>query len=158
MSGSVPKTPARRAAISGYTGARPFTIADTCLRLTPRASAACVIVTASGPMYISLRISPGCAGLCIRPELSMVVFIIHLVRVSAVETERHAVVLVHPHGIATAMQGMEPHSGHRHLRRLCRDIEGGKYQAQAFSMLRLHFASVPCLEERREPLMPEGLN
>src|SRR6185312_9692203 len=115
MSGSVPKTPARRAAISGDTAARPFTIAETCLRLTPRASAACVIVTPSGLMYISLRISPGCAGLCIRPELLMVVFIIHLVRVSTVETERHAVVLVHPHTIAASMQRMEPHSRHRHL-------------------------------------------
>ncbi len=45
MSGSVPKTPARRAAMSGDTGTRPFTIADTCLRLTPRASAVCVNVT-----------------------------------------------------------------------------------------------------------------
>ena len=82
--------------MSGDTGTRPFTIADTCLRLTQRASAVCVIVTSSGPMYIYSRISPGWAGLCIRPELSMVVFIIHVVRVAAVETERHPVVLIAP--------------------------------------------------------------
>src|SRR5208283_957582 len=97
-------------------------------------------------MYISLRISPGWAGLCIRPELSMVVFIIDLVRVPADKAEGHAVVLIHPNGIAVAMQWMKPHSGHRHLRRLGRGIEGGKYQVQAFRVLRLHLASTPCLE------------
>src|SRR5208337_1081038 len=158
MSGSVPKTPARRAAISGDTGTRPFTIPDTCLRLTPRASAVCVIVTPSGPMYISLRISPGWAGLCIRPELSMVVFIIHLVRVPGVETEGHAVVLIHPNGITVAMQWMKPHSGHRHLCRLGRGIEGSKDQIQASRVLRLHLASTPCLEERCESLVPETLD
>lgn len=77
MSGSVPKTPARRAAISGDTGTLPFTIPDTCLLLTPRASAVCVIVTPSGAMYICLSISPGWAGFCIRPGFSMVVLEIH---------------------------------------------------------------------------------
>src|SRR5258708_24764718 len=150
MSGQVRKTPARRAAISGDTGTRPFTIADTCLRLTPRASAVCVIVTPSGPMYISLRISPGWAGLCIRPELSMIVFIIHLVRVPAVETERHAEVLVHPNRIAVALQWMEPHSGHRHLSRLGCGIEDSKDQIHASPVLRLHLASLPRLKYPRE--------
>jgi hypothetical protein len=53
---------------------------------------------------------------------------------------------------------MEPHSGHRHLRRLGRGIEGGKDQVQAFRVLRLHLASIPCLEERRKALMPESLD
>ena len=43
-------------AISGVTGARPFTIAETCLRLTPSASAALVTVTPSGFIYLSLRV------------------------------------------------------------------------------------------------------
>src|ERR1700743_581464 len=146
MSGSCPKTPARRAAISGDTGTRPFTIADTCLRLTPRASAVCVIVTPSGPMYISLRISPGWAGLCIRPEPSMIVFIIHLVGVPAVETERHAVVLVHPNRIAVARKGMDTRSGHRHRCRLAGGMEGSRDQIQAFLVLRLHFSSIACLK------------
>ena len=88
----------------------------------------------------------------------MVVFIINLVRVPTVETERDAVVLIHPNGITVAMQWMKPHSWHRHLRRLGRGIEGRKDQIQAFRMLRLHLASTPCLEERRESLVPETLD
>lgn len=79
-------------------------------------------------------------------------------RVSAVETERHAVILVHPNGIAAAMQRMKAHPRHRHLRRLGHGIEGSKDQVQAFRVLRLHFASIPCLEKRRQPLVPESLD
>ena len=85
----------------------------------------------------------------------MVVLIIHLVRVPAVETEGQPVVLINPNGITITMQWMKPHSGHRHLRRLGRGIEGGKDQIQAFRVLRLHLASTPCLEQRRESLVPE---
>lgn len=69
MSGSVPNTPASLAAISGVTGARPFTIAETCLRLTPSASAAWVTVTQAAPCTSrrgSRRDGPGYAS----PELS----------------------------------------------------------------------------------------
>ena len=88
----------------------------------------------------------------------MVVFIIHLVRVPAVETEGHPVVLINPNGITIAMQWMKPHSGHRHMRRLGRGIEGGKDQIQAFRVLRLHLASTPRSEEGRESLVPETLD
>jgi hypothetical protein len=54
-------------------------------------------------MYISLRIFPGWAGLCIRPELSMIVFINHLIRVAAVEAEGHAVIFINPNGITIAV-------------------------------------------------------
>ncbi len=88
----------------------------------------------------------------------MVVFIIHLVRVPGVETEGHAVVLIHPNGITVAMQWMKPHSGHRHLRRLGRGIEGSKDQIQASRVLRLHLAGTSRLEESRESLVPETLD
>lgn len=74
---------------------------------------------------------------------------------AAVESERHAVVSIHPNGRPVAMQWMKPHSGHRHLRRLGGGIEGGKGQIQAFRVLRLYLASIPSLEWRRESLMPE---
>src|SRR5690348_12364854 len=131
MSGSVPNTPASLAAISGVTGARPFTIAETCLRLTPSASAAWVTVTPSGPMYISARISPGWAGLCMRPELSMVVFIVDLVCVSPLEAEGHAVIFIHPDRMPPTFQGVISHPRHCHLPDLRRGIEGGQNEAQA---------------------------
>jgi hypothetical protein len=40
ISGSVSKTAASRTAMSGVTGERPFTIAETCFRVTPSAWAA----------------------------------------------------------------------------------------------------------------------
>jgi hypothetical protein len=88
----------------------------------------------------------------------MVVFIIHLVRVPAVETEGHPIDLINPNGITISMQWMKPHSGHRHLCRLGRGIEGGKDKIQALRVLRLHLASTPCLEECSESLVPETLD
>ena len=44
---SVPHAAARRTAISGVTGARALTMAEMCLRLTPKASAASVMLTLS---------------------------------------------------------------------------------------------------------------
>ena len=79
-SASVAKAAASRMAMSGVSGTRPFTIAEMCLRVTPTASAAAVIETFIGFRYISRRISPGCAGLCI--VVLVIVAIIHLHRVS----------------------------------------------------------------------------
>src|SRR5271155_307378 len=98
-------------AISGDTGEWPLMIEDRCLRLTPSASAASVIVTCSGLMYISSRIAPGCDGLCMLPAALVIVAIVHLHRVCGIKSENHSKVLVHPNSIAScwlALQRVKP--------------------------------------------------
>jgi hypothetical protein len=59
-------------------GARAFTIAERCLRLTPKASAAPLIDTPNGFKYSSRKIEPGCAGLCMAAAALVIVDIVHL--------------------------------------------------------------------------------
>src|SRR4030088_2290619 len=85
----------------------------------------------------------------------MVVFIIHLVRMTVLESERHAIVLIDPYRKPATLEGMEPHPRHVHLSRMRRSIERGQDQLQTLRMLRLYLAGVSCLEQRRKRLVPE---
>src|SRR6266481_7879832 len=80
----------------------------------------------------------------------MVVFIIHLVRTTVLESERHAIVLIDPYRKPATLEGMEPHPRHVHLSRMRRSIERGQDQLQTLRMLRLYLAGVPCPEQRRK--------
>lgn len=74
---------------------------------------------------------------------------------AAFESESHAVVLIHPHRMPAALQGVESHSGHVHLARVSGRIERGKNQVQALQVLGLHLAALARLEQLRETLVPE---
>src|SRR5580698_1452777 len=98
-------------------------------------------------MYIVFRISPGWAGLCMRPELSMVIFIIDLERVTVLEREGNAIVLINPHRVSAALERVKPRCRHVHLSRMRRGIESGEDQVKALSVLRLYLARISGLEQ-----------
>src|SRR5437879_4196928 len=133
----------RRTAISGLIPARPFRMADRVLRLTPKASAACVTVTPSGSKQRALMISPGWGGLYMRIATTslVIVLVIHGIRILAHKLERHPPVPADRHGpgaLSVTFERMKVKARQRHISRSGGGTQTAQDETKSFSVLCLN--------------------
>src|SRR5450759_3407107 len=116
----LPKSLDSLTAISGDMPRFPCTSSDSVLRVTPRASAAWVMVKPVGSIHSCNTIRPGCGGFFMvigRSPCSVIIDIINVLRIS-VKTEHHPPVGTNGHGVKTcqlALEGMQPEPRQIHM-------------------------------------------
>src|SRR5260370_6101591 len=81
----------------------------------------------------------------------MVVYIIRLVRMTVLESERHAIVLIDPYRNPATLDGMEPHPRHVHLSRMRRSIERGQDAGRRSARHRSRFEPVSTHQSAGQP-------
>lgn len=137
-------------AISALIPECPFNILESVLRLTPRASAACVTVKPRGSRQSSRKISPGWGGLCIFIGDLVIVFIIHILDIWTGKLKCNAPVAAYdnrPDSLSISGQGMLAQSGQCHVPWLCRYMKTAQNQSQFCGMLCLNAGGIPTREE-----------